>query len=247
MRSLNTFGTSAGSLPNTGSRQISASWASALPSTCRGSFLCKTGYSRIRSAYGSVFKPRIRLSAAGFEPRLRWRHCSAERACSGEIGDSSRWRCKDFDLEHVRVGSFASNLACLSMSGSRASSAMVENTKIVTRPTSQTRRCIRNAVVYWLKRHRLRNLGAVRPAENHARGKTISVSTQSTRGESSSPRPSKSELRSSRPRKRGARETRSVIASEAKLSMSPSAEAWIASPRSLSSGGPKAGPVGSSQ
>jgi hypothetical protein len=59
-----------GSLPNTGSRQIVALSASAQPSTCRGSFLCKMGYPRIRSEYDSVFKPWIKLSAARFEPRL---------------------------------------------------------------------------------------------------------------------------------------------------------------------------------
>jgi hypothetical protein len=45
-------------------RQTFASSASAQPSTCRGSFLCKMGYLRIRSAYGSGFKPRIRSFVA---------------------------------------------------------------------------------------------------------------------------------------------------------------------------------------
>jgi len=40
---------------------------------------------------------------------------------------------------------------------------------------------------------------------------------------------------------------KAVIASEAKQSIVPRNERWIASSRSLSSGRPKAGPVGSSQ
>lgn len=55
-------GMSGGAPPSAGLRQ-------APPSIRRGSFLCQTGYSRTRSAYGSFFRLRISLSVARIELR----------------------------------------------------------------------------------------------------------------------------------------------------------------------------------